>query len=198
MDVAGHGLLLMAADLGIMVIVRTKIILNLGLQRTASVYGDIAIRNMQCRAGFREDLVVSLQCNVGTGASCNINRILAAFNIDILNGHICSCIIRRINRNCVSCLYRALPLCNHRSLIRHGRATALRYRLPGIVCIYRNAAIFQIPVGGIGCHGQAYAHDQGDHTCCQLFSLHWVSSLFSFFIFTLSPAMKIHSAWQVL
>ena len=116
MDAAGHGLILMAADFGIMVIAR-RLILNLGLQRTASVYGDIAIRNMQCRAGFREDLVVSLQCNVGTGTSLHINRIIAAFNIDILNGHICSCIIRRINRDCVACLYRALPLCNHRSFI---------------------------------------------------------------------------------
>ena len=117
MDAAGHVLLLMAADFGIMVIAR-RLILNLGLQRTASVYGDIAIRNMQCRAGFREDLVVSLQCNVGTGASCNINRILAAFDIDILNGHICSRIIRRGYPDCVACLYRALPLCNHRRLIR--------------------------------------------------------------------------------
>ena len=117
MDAAGHGLILMAADFGIMVIAR-RLILNLGLQRTASVYGDIAIRNMQCRAGFREDLVVSLQCNVGTGTSLHINRIIAAFDIDILNGHICSRIIRRGYPDCVACLYRALPLCNHRSLIR--------------------------------------------------------------------------------
>ena len=117
MDAAGHVLILMAADLGTIVIVNTKIILNLGLQRAASVYGDIAIRNMQCRAGFREDLVVSLQCNVGTGTSLHINRIIAAFDIDILNGHVCRCILGRINCDCVARLCRTIALCNHRRVI---------------------------------------------------------------------------------
>ena len=140
--------------------------------------------------------ICAIQLDVYIALSICRNSSVACIDVYIGDGHVCSRILRRINRDCVACLYRALPLCNHRSLIRYGRVAALRYRLSGIVCVYRNAAIFQIPVGGIGCHGQAYAHDQCDHTCCQLFSLHWVSSLFS--IFTLSPVMKIHSAWQVL
>ena len=174
MDAAGHVLTLMAADFGIMVMIirtiRTKLILNLGLQRAASVYGNITIRNMQCRAGFREDLVVSLQCNVGTGASLHINRIIAAFDIDILNGHVCGRILGRIDRDCVARLRGTLR--NHRSLILHGRAASLRYRLSGIACIHGNGSISKIPVSSIRCHRKAHTHDQCDHTCCQLFHFH--------------------------
>ena len=142
--------------------------------------------------------ICAIQLDVYIAFSACGNSSAACVDIYIGDRHVCSRILGRIDRDGVTRLRRTIALRNHRSLIRYGRAAALRYRLSGIVCVYRNAAIFQIPVGGIGCHGQAYAHDQGDHTCCQLFSLHWVSSLFSFFIFTLSPAMKIHSAWQVL
>ena len=142
--------------------------------------------------------ICAIQLDIYVALSVCRNSSTACIDVYIRNRHVGSHIFSRIDRDCVACLYRALPLRNHRSLIRHSRAAALRYRLSGIVCVYRNAAIFQIPVGGIGCHGQAYAHDQCDHACCQLFSLHLVSSLFSFFISTLSPAMKIHSAWQVL
>ena len=131
--------------------------------------------------------ICAIQFDVYIAFSACGNSSVACIDVYIGNGHVCRRVLSRIDRDCVACLYRALPLRNHRSLIRHGRAAALRYRLSGIVCVYRNAAIFQIPVGGIGCHGQAYAHDQGDHACCQLFSLHWVSSLFFFFIFYIIP-----------
>ena len=131
--------------------------------------------------------ICAIQFDVYIAFSACGNSSVACIDVYIGNGHVCRRVLSRIDRDCVACLYRALPLRNHRSLIRHGRAAPLRYRLPGIVCVYRNAAIFQIPVGGIGCHGQAYAHDQCDHACCQLFSLHWVSSLFSFSIFYIIP-----------
>jgi hypothetical protein len=125
--------------------------------------------------------ICAIQLDVYIALSACGNSSTTCVDIYIGDRHVCGRILGRIDRDGVTRLRRTIALRNHRSLIRHGRAAALRYRLSGIVCVYRNAAIFQIPVGGIGCHGQAYAHDQGDHTCCQLFSLHLVSSLFSIF-----------------
>jgi len=123
--------------------------------------------------------ICAIQLDVYIAFSACGNSSAACVDIYIGDRHVCSRILGRIDRDGVTRLRRTIALRNHRSLIRYGRAAALRYRLSGIVCVYRNAAIFQIPVGGIGCHGQAYAHDQRDYTCCQPFSLHWASSLFS-------------------
>ncbi len=146
----------MAADFGIMVIAK-RLILNLGLQRTASVYGNIAIRNMQCRAGFREDLVVSSSVMLALELSF-INRIIAAFLILISLMVTFAAALSDVDIAIVFPVSTELSRC-----VITGASSGTAEPLPCVtVCPELSAFTVtlpssQIPVGGIGCHGQAYA-----------------------------------------
>lgn len=175
MDFTGHVFILVAADLGVIVIT-IFIIADLGLQRAAAGDGHIAVGDMQGRAAFGENLVVSLQRDVRAGAA-HVDGVAAAADVYILNGDVCRRIAGGINGDGAAGSGCAVALLDDRRVVRNGCAAALRYRLPGTVCTYGDVAVLQIPVCGKHRHGQTCHQHKRNHARQESFQFHWINRL---------------------
>ena len=177
MDFTGHVFILVAADLGVMVVI-IFIITDLGLQRAAAGDGHIAVGDMQGRAAFGENLVVSLQRDVRAGAA-HVDGVACAANVDILNGDVCRCIVRGgYGDGAVRCL-RAVALLDDRRIIRNVCAASLGHRLAAVSGADGNVAVLQIPFRRKRGHRQVHDQQQRDDRGNQSSHFHWMYVLLS-------------------
>ena len=172
MDFTGHVFILVAADLGVIVII-IFIIADLGLQRAAAGDGHIAVGDMQGRAAFGENLVVALQCDVRAGAA-HVDGVAVAADVDILNGDVCRCIVRGgYGDGAVRCL-RAVALLDDRRIIRNTCAASLGHRLAAVSGADGNVAVLQIPFRRKRGHRQVHDQQQRDDRGNQSSHFHWM------------------------
>jgi len=177
MDFTGHVFTLVAADYGVIVFILCTIA-DFGLQRAAAGDGHIAVGDMQGRAAFGENLVVSLQCDVRAGAA-HVDGVACAADVDILNGDICRCIVRGgYGDGAVRCL-RAVALLDDRSIIRNVCAASLGHRLAAVSGADGNVAVLQIPFRRKRGHRQVHDQQQRDDRGNQSSHFHWMYVLLS-------------------
>ena len=169
MDFTGHVFILVAADLGVIVIFTA----DLGLQRAAAGDGHIAVGDVQGRAAFGENLVVSLQRDVRAGAA-HVDGVACAADVDILNGDVCRCIVRGgYGDGAVRCL-RAVALLDDRRIIRNVCAASLGHRLAAVSGADGNVAVLQIPFRRKRGHRQVHDQQQRDDRGNQSSHFHWM------------------------
>ena len=177
MDFTGHVFILVAADLGVIVII-IFIIADLGLQRATAGDGHMAVGDMQGRAAFGENLVVSLQCDVRAGTA-HVDGVAVAADVDILNGDVCRRIVRGgYGDGAVRCL-RAVALLDDRSIIRNVCAASLGHRLAAVSGADGNVAVLQIPFRRKRGHRQVHDQQQRDDRGNQSSHFHWMYVLLS-------------------
>ena len=177
MDFTGHVFILVAADLGVIVII-IFIIADLGLQRATAGDGHIAVGDMQGRAAFGVDFVIALQCDVRAGAA-HVDGVACAADVYILNGDVCRRVTGGLNGDgAVRCL-RAVALLDDRRIIRNVCAASLGHRLAAVSGADGNVAVLQIPFRRKRGHRQVHDQQQRDDRGNQSSHFHWMYVLLS-------------------
>ena len=172
MDFTGHVFILVAANLGVIVII-IFIIADLGLQRAAAGDGHSAAGDMQGRAAFGENLVVSLQRDVRAGAA-HVDGVAVAADVDILNGDVCRRVTGGLNGDGAAGSGCAVALLDDRSIIRNVCAASLGHRLAAVSGADGNVAVLQIPFRRKRGHRQVHDQQQRDDRGNQSSHFHWM------------------------
>ena len=179
MDFTGHVFILVAADLGVIVIVTIPVLTaDLGLQRAAAGDGHVTVGDMQGRAAFGENLVVSLQCDVRAGAA-HVDGVAGAADVDILNGDVCRRIAGGLNGDGAAGSGCAVALLDDRRIIRNVCAASLGHRLAAVSGADDNVAVLQIPFRRKRGHRQVHDQQQRDDRGNQSSHFHWMYVLLS-------------------